>query len=189
MPVQAIARKACALPSGPGKRFIMFQEIQPLKRRTRASEQCSVGASFDVAAIACSPAEELVVPRYGRSTRNYHRSHLLWLPRPTVYVSESKFVVRSPDKPAVSGLGVVLKSAGFANAGDEIYAAQSFASSRDALKALNRNRDFEKAYTRPEISIVDRFNPLGASGAFESLYKYFLTKVALQTIHPRRSRR
>ena len=74
----------------------------------------------------------------------------------------------------------MLKSAGFANAGDEIYAAQSFASSRDALKALNRNRDFEKAYTRPEISIVDRFNPLGASGAFESLYKYFLTKVALQ---------
>lgn len=97
-----------------------------------------------------------------------------------VYVSESKFVVRSPDKPAASGLGTILKSAGFANAGDEIFAAQSFASSRDALRAINRNNAFETAYTRPEISFVDRFNPLGIAGSFEELYKYFQKKIRLQ---------
>jgi capsular polysaccharide transport system permease protein len=98
-----------------------------------------------------------------------------------VYVSESKFVVRSPDKPAASGLGVILKSAGFANAGDEIYAAQSFATSRDALKALNGNTgSFKRAYSRPEISIFDRFNPLGFTGSFEDLYRYFQHKVQLQ---------
>lgn len=97
-----------------------------------------------------------------------------------VYVSESKFVVRSPDKPAATGLGVILKSAGFANAGDEVFAAQSFAGSRDALRAMNRNGAFKKAYTRPEISIVDRFNPLGISGTFEDLYRYFQGKVRLQ---------
>ena len=39
-----------------------------------------------------------------------------------VYVSEAKFVVRSPEKSSTSGLGVLLKSAGFANAGDALKA-------------------------------------------------------------------
>ena len=97
-----------------------------------------------------------------------------------IYVSESKFVVRSPDKPASTGLGVILKSAGFANAGDEIYAAQSFAVSRDALRAVNRNGAFETAYTRPEISFFDRFNPLGIGKSFEDLFKYYTGKVTVQ---------
>jgi capsular polysaccharide transport system permease protein len=96
-----------------------------------------------------------------------------------VYVSESKFVVRSPEKPAQTGLGVILKTAGFTNAGDELYAAQSYATSRDALRAINRGDAFKTAYTRPQISIVDRFNPFGTDGSFESLYNYFRDKVAL----------
>ena len=156
----------------------MFQEIQPFKRRAGVADKDDTGS--------------VVVKRSAKlQVKNW--LFLLTVVLPTfaavlyygflasdIYVSESKFVVRSPDKPAVSGLGVMLKSAGFANAGDEIYAAQQFASSRDALKALNRNRDFEKAYTRPEISIFDRFNALGVSGSFENLYKYFQKKVALQ---------
>jgi len=97
-----------------------------------------------------------------------------------IYISESKFVVRSPEKPAASGIGVILQSAGFANAGDEVYAAQSFAGSRDALRAINRNNAFGKSYSRPEIFILDRFNPFGWSGSFEALYKYFGRKVRLQ---------
>lgn len=97
-----------------------------------------------------------------------------------VYVSESKFVIRSPEKPAPSGLGVILKSAGFTNAGDEIFAAQTFAASRDALRAINRNNQFAEAYSRPSISLFDRFNPFGTAGSFESLYRYFQKKVRLQ---------
>jgi len=54
-----------------------------------------------------------------------------------VYVSQSQFVVRSPDKPAATGLGVLLKSVGFSNAGDEIFVAQEYVESRDALRSLN----------------------------------------------------
>lgn len=97
-----------------------------------------------------------------------------------IYISESKFVVRSPEKPAASGLGVILKTAGFTNAGDEVYAAQSFATSRDALRAINRGGAFEKAYSRPGISPFDRFNGFGLFGSFEHLYKYFESKVSLQ---------
>jgi capsular polysaccharide transport system permease protein len=95
-----------------------------------------------------------------------------------VYVSESKFVVKSPDKPASSGLGVVLASAGFSSsANEEIFAAASAAVSRDALRAVNANGQFQTAYTGPEIFWLDRFNPFGTDGSFEDLYGYFLGKV------------
>lgn len=96
-----------------------------------------------------------------------------------VYISESQFVVRSPDKPQTSGLGVILKSAGFSN-GDEIYSAQSYVLSRDALRAINRKNDFRHAYDNGSISMFDRFDPLGLDGSFESLYRYYRKKVAIE---------
>jgi len=94
-----------------------------------------------------------------------------------VYISESSFVVRSPDKPSAGGFGVLLKTAGFSNSNDEVFAAQDFIRSRDALRAINRNREFEKSYSSPSISIFDRFNPMGLTGTFEDLYRYFAGKV------------
>ncbi|TCM18686.1 capsular polysaccharide transport system permease protein [Novosphingobium sp. PhB165] len=97
-----------------------------------------------------------------------------------IYISESRFIVRSPDKPATTGLGVLLKSTGFANAGDEIYAAHDFVLSRDALQALNRDGAFVRAYSAPSVSIFDRFAPAGMSRTFEDLYKYYGKKVEVQ---------
>jgi capsular polysaccharide transport system permease protein len=97
-----------------------------------------------------------------------------------VYISQSRFVVRSPDKPSTTGLGLILKTAGFSNAGDEVYAAQSFVLSPDALRAINHDNAFRKAYTRPAISIFDRFNPLGFTGSFEDLYRYYTGKVRVE---------
>ncbi len=97
-----------------------------------------------------------------------------------VYISESQFVVRSPDKQSTSGLGVLLKSTGFGSSGDEIYAAQEYMLSRDALAALNSDGDFVQAYAAPSISVFDRFDPFGLSDSFEDLYKYYTKKVAIQ---------
>ena len=97
-----------------------------------------------------------------------------------VYVSESRFVVRSPDKPAASGLGVLLKSAGFSNAGDEIFAAHDYVKSRDALRELNRNNAIARVYGNASVSIFDRFNPLGIDGSFEDLFDYFRKKIDVQ---------
>jgi len=94
-----------------------------------------------------------------------------------VYISESSFVVRSPDKPSTGGFGVLLKSAGFSNSSDEVFAAQDYIRSRDALRAINRKDEFEDSYTAPGISFVDRFNPTGMRGSFEDLYRYFTNKV------------
>lgn len=94
-----------------------------------------------------------------------------------VYISESKFVVKSPDKPTITGIGAILNGAGFSNANEELHGAQTFAISRDALRAINKNGAFERAYSRPSISAFDRYDPLGLWTSFESLYKYFNGKV------------
>lgn len=97
-----------------------------------------------------------------------------------VFVSQSQFVVRSPDKPAASGLGILLKSVGFSNAGDEIYATQDYMRSRDALRSLNHNGQVEKAFAAADVSVFDRFNGWGMGGSFEDLFKYYRSRVALE---------
>lgn len=97
-----------------------------------------------------------------------------------VYISESRFVVKSPDEPKQTGIGVLLESAGFSNSGDEMSAARSFVVSRDALASLERQGLVRKAYESSEISIIDRFDPIGQFGSFEHLYRYYLTKVRVE---------
>lgn len=97
-----------------------------------------------------------------------------------VYVSQSQFVVRSPDRPAASGLGVLLKTVGFSNAGDEIFIAHDYIKSRDALRSLNQDAAVEKSYGNPDISVFNRFDPFGFDGTFEDLYEYYSGKVAIQ---------
>lgn len=96
-----------------------------------------------------------------------------------VYVSESQFVIRSPDKQSATGLGVLLKSTGFSSADDEVYAAQDYVQSRDALRALNANGAVARAYGNKDVSIFDRFNPLGLNGSFEALYRFYQGNVGV----------
>ncbi|WP_243452805.1 hypothetical protein [Polymorphobacter multimanifer] len=97
-----------------------------------------------------------------------------------VYISESRFVVRSPDKPAKSGLGMLLNTAGFANASDEVRAAQGYIQSRDALRALNADGLAQRSWGNAQISIFNRFNPFGLSGSFEELFIYYGKKIGAE---------
>ena len=97
-----------------------------------------------------------------------------------VYISESRFVVRGPETQSTAGLGFLLKSTGFGKSGDEIYAAQDYVLSRDALRALNSKGAFEEAYTAPDVSIFDQFNGYGLAGTFEDLYEYYQGKVGVE---------
>ncbi|WP_245654155.1 hypothetical protein [Novosphingobium rosa] len=96
-----------------------------------------------------------------------------------VYISESRFVVRSPEKQNTSGLGILLKTTGFGSSGDEIYAAESYMLSRDALQALNRDHSFVNSYSAKSVSFFDRFDP-GSKSTFEDLYKYYKKKVNVE---------
>lgn len=94
-----------------------------------------------------------------------------------VYISESRFVVRSPEKPQKAGIGMLLGGAGFSTASEEVRAAQGYIESRDALRALNADALAAKAWGNEQVSIFDRFNPLGWSGSFEDLYKFYRQNV------------
>jgi BexC/CtrB/KpsE family polysaccharide export inner-membrane protein len=72
---------------------------------------------------------------------------------------------------------MLLGSAGFANASEEVRAAQGFIQSRDALRSLNADEFAQTAWGNSDVSIFDRFDPLGLSGSFEDLYKFYGTKV------------
>jgi capsular polysaccharide transport system permease protein len=97
-----------------------------------------------------------------------------------VYLSEAKFVIRSPDKTARGGLGLLISSVGFSRAGDEIYVVDNYVLSRDALAQLNKGDWVRNAFRRSDVSIFDRFDPLGWSGSFEDLYEYYQKKVSVE---------
>ncbi|MBB3859417.1 capsular polysaccharide transport system permease protein [Novosphingobium hassiacum] len=97
-----------------------------------------------------------------------------------VYISESRYVVRSPEKSAPSSLGMLLKSGGFTNASDQIFAAQAYLSSRDALHELDKGNAFKKAFSTGDISIFNRFDPLGLDGSFEALYRYYQSRIGVE---------
>ena len=63
-----------------------------------------------------------------------------------IYTSESRFVVRSPDRQATSPIGLLLRGAGFSRAQDDSYSVQEYMLSRDALAELNRELGLGKAF-------------------------------------------
>ncbi len=98
-----------------------------------------------------------------------------------VYTSESSFVVRSPEKPSASTLGVLLKGAGFASARDESYTVQSYILSRDALQVLVSEAGMAKAWSSPEVDRISRFAGLDPDDSFEALHRYYQGKVKVLT--------
>ena len=97
-----------------------------------------------------------------------------------VYISESRFIVRSPEQQTSSPLGLILKSAGFARSEDDSYSVQDYIQSRDALKALNDELGIGKAFASPKVDIFSRFAGLDRDTSFEALYLYYQKKVGVQ---------
>lgn len=97
-----------------------------------------------------------------------------------VYVSESRIVVRSPDKPAQSAFGALLKTAGFSNASDEVFAVSEYVESRDAVRDADKNGLLRRAYGSDSVSIFDRLNGFGFSESFEDMYAYFKKRVTIK---------
>lgn len=95
-----------------------------------------------------------------------------------VYISESRFVVRSPQKQN-SGtlLGSLLDGTGFNRAQDDSYAVHDFISSRDALQRINEQIDLRKAFSGAgKVDRFSRFPGLDGDDSFEALHEYYQKK-------------
>jgi capsular polysaccharide transport system permease protein len=97
-----------------------------------------------------------------------------------VYISESRFVVRSPEKQSTSILGTMLKGAGFAKATDDSYTVQDYVLSRDAVRALNDELKIKDAYGSSNIDLFSRFAGLDWDDSFEAFNLYYQKKVLVQ---------
>jgi ABC-2 type transport system permease protein/capsular polysaccharide transport system permease protein len=96
-----------------------------------------------------------------------------------VYVSESRFVVRSPSKAAVTSLGQVLSSGGLTGASEESNAVIEYLESRSAVADANRANLLSRAWSDARIFVLDRFGGLREPNR-ERLYRYYLDKVTVE---------
>jgi len=91
-----------------------------------------------------------------------------------VYVSESRFLVRSPQHQTPSGLvGQLLQSSGISHSQDDTYAVRDYILSRDALKELDDKLNLRKAFSSTNVDFLDRFPGLSWNRSFEKLYLYY----------------
>lgn len=98
-----------------------------------------------------------------------------------VYISESRFVVRSPDRQPASPLGMLLKGTSFSSSQDDTYTVQDFMLSRDALRSLDDKLAVGKAYASNDVDIFSRFAGIEWwDTSFEALHLYYQNKVQIQ---------
>jgi capsular polysaccharide transport system permease protein len=101
-----------------------------------------------------------------------------------IYVSESSYVVRSPNKKtSSSGIGAMLGSAGlsgFSSAHDDVHTISEYVLSRDALAQLEQQLKLADSWSNWEIDWLRRFNPLGTDDSHEALYDYYLNRVSVK---------
>ncbi len=97
-----------------------------------------------------------------------------------VYISESRFVVRSPERQASSPLGALFTGSGFSRSQDDTYTVQDFMLSRDALKSLNEKLGIGKAFASNDVDIFSRFAGLDWDDSFEALHIYYQNKIDIQ---------
>jgi capsular polysaccharide transport system permease protein len=92
-----------------------------------------------------------------------------------VYVSESRFVVHSPEQQrSQSGVvGELLQSTGISRAQDDTYSVRDFILSRDALRELDEKLGIRKLYSSERIDVFRRFPDWDWDRSFEAFYRYY----------------
>lgn len=95
-----------------------------------------------------------------------------------VYISEARFVVRSPERQTASPLGMLLKGTGFSRSQDDSYTVQDFVLSRDALRALDEMLNLRSAFNKGDV--FSRFPGLDWDDSFENMHRYYQKMVGVQ---------
>jgi len=99
-----------------------------------------------------------------------------------LYLSEAKFIVRSPKQVQTSPIGVLLQSTGLGRAADDTAAVQDFIMTRDAVRKLEKQNDLRSALSRPEGDFVTRFPGIMFwRNDFEALFRRYDHFVSVET--------
>jgi capsular polysaccharide transport system permease protein len=98
-----------------------------------------------------------------------------------LYLSEAKFIVRSPKQVQASALGALLQTTGLGRAADDTAAVQDFIMSRDAVRKLEHQNDLRAILGRPDGDFVARFPGILRRSDFEALFRRYDYFVSVET--------
>ena len=96
-----------------------------------------------------------------------------------VYISEARFVVRSPARAQATGLGALLGGTAFSKSSDDTYLVHHFALSRDALRELDDKLQVKAAFSSPAIDRFNRFPGFDLDDSFEAFHAHYLKHVQI----------
>src|ERR1700676_3068719 len=75
-----------------------------------------------------------------------------------VFISESRFLVRSPQHQSQSGLfGEILQGSGLTHSQDDTYSVHDYILWRAALRQLDAKLEVRKTFSSKKIDPIDRF--------------------------------
>lgn len=98
------------------------------------------------------------------------------------YVSESRFIVRSPQRQVPNSLfGTLLQGTGLSRSLEDTYSIQDFILSRDALAELEQSLKIGDAFRKGGSDIFNRYPALDREDTFEALYRYYPKRVSVFT--------
>jgi capsular polysaccharide transport system permease protein len=98
-----------------------------------------------------------------------------------VYISESRFLVRSPQHPMQGGfVGELLQGSGLTHSQDDAYSVHDYILSRDALRELDAKLGVRNAFASKQVDPINRFPGLSWDKSFEEFYHYYGKHVGVE---------
>ena len=96
-----------------------------------------------------------------------------------IYISEARFVVRSPQRQTATGFGEFMQHAGFSRSDDDTYSVRDYMLSRDALKRLDEQFSMSSLYGEGRGDFFTRFPWIDFDTSFEALHRYYQKRVQI----------
>ncbi|MDH4380556.1 MAG: hypothetical protein QE509_01550, partial [Gammaproteobacteria bacterium] len=96
-----------------------------------------------------------------------------------IYISEARFVVRSPQRQTATGFGEFMQRAGFSRSDDDTYSVRDYMLSRDALKRLDEQFSMSSLYGEGRGDFFTRFPWIDFDTSFEALHRYYQKRVQI----------
>jgi len=92
-----------------------------------------------------------------------------------IYVSESRFVIKSPDqkRSQISTLANLVQTTGLSSGQEQTSEILTYVRSRDALAGLQKNIQIRDRFSTPQADFLSRFPQPFSEYSFESLFKYY----------------
>jgi capsular polysaccharide transport system permease protein len=98
-----------------------------------------------------------------------------------VFISESRFLVRSPQHPMQGGfVGQLLQGSGISHSQDDAYSVHDYILSRDALRELDAKAGVRNAFSSKQVDLFNRFPGLSWDDSFEEFYRYYGKHVGVE---------